>query len=195
MNYFDNIKSLIIEGKEYPIRTDYRDILTIIEAFEDKELTRYEKFDVMIDILYIEKPPLIKETFEKAIYFLDVNIDALVYNKKVNYNSNQNNNNNYRLYSFIKDWQMIASAMNKYFGFSIREKDYIHWFDFIGAFNDLGECTFTHIIDIRKRKRENKLTKEERQYYYKNREWIDLDYEEIDYEELLNTLNENLERG
>ena len=192
MNYFDNIKSINIQGKEYKIRTDYRDILTIIEAFEDKELTNYEKFDVLIEILYIDKPPLISETYEKAVNFLDADIEALVYGKKGKNNNSSSSNG--RLYSFIKDWQMIASAMNKYFGFSIREKDYIHWFDFIGAFNDLGECSFTHIVDIRKRKKENKLTKEEKQYYYKNREWIDLDYEEIDMEDILDKLNENLGR-
>ena len=77
MIYFENPKTLTIAGKEYKIRTDYRDILTILEAFEDKNLLKQEKLKVMITILFEEKPPLIEETFEKSYMFLDVDIEAL----------------------------------------------------------------------------------------------------------------------
>ena len=195
MIYFENPKTLNINGVDYKIRTDYRDILTIIEAFEDKRLLRREKIEVMITILFEEEPPLIEETFEKSYMFLDVDIEGLCGYKR-NKKSDANNNTETKLYSFVKDWQLIVAAMNKYFGTSIREIEYLHWFDFIAAFNNLGECSFNSVVDLRRRKKQGKLDKEEKQYFYKNREWLDLDYEEIDYKSLLNELNSKLpERG
>lgn len=193
MAYFENPKSLEIKGKEYKIRTDYRDILTIIEAFEDKSLLQREKLEVMITILFEEKPPLIEETFKKSYMFLDVDIEGMYYNKSKPNKTNSNTET--KLYSFVKDWQLIVAAMNKYFGCSIREMPYLHWFDFIAAFNNLGECSFTSVIDLRRKKKQNKLNKEEKQYFYKNREWLDLDYEEIDYKSMLDELNSKLSEG
>ena len=191
MIYFENPKTLTIAGKEYKIRTDYRDILTILEAFEDKNLLKQEKLKVMITILFEEKPPLIEETFEKSYMFLDVDIEALAGIKKKNKNSTVSQEET-KLYSFVKDWQLIVAAMNRYFGCSIREMPYLHWFDFIAAFNNLGECSFTSVVDLRRRKKQGKLDKEEKQYYYKNRDWLDLDYEEIDYKSVIDELNSKL---
>lgn len=194
MLYFENPKSLTIQGKEYKIRTDYRDILTIIEAFEDKRLLKSEKYKIMITILFEQQPPLIEETFLKSLMFLDVDIEGLTnLNKPTKKNETPTET---KLYSMVKDWQLIVAAMNRYFGCSIREMEYLHWFDFIAAFNNLGECSFNSVVDLRRRKKQGKLDKEEKQYFYKNREWLDLDYEEIDYKSLLNELNSKLpERG
>ena len=41
-----------VNGTEYPIRTDFRDILTIIEALSDAELSEQEKAETMLDIFY-----------------------------------------------------------------------------------------------------------------------------------------------
>lgn len=194
MNYFENPKEICINGNYYKIRTDYRDILTILEAFEDKELLQTEKLEVLISILYKDTPPNCEETFIKAYQFLDVNIEEFFYNRNKKVNKKKNNKSEERYYSFVKDWQLIVGALNNYFGFSIREAEYIHWWDFIAAFNNIGESTFSHVIDLRKRKKENKLTDDEKKYYYKNREWLDLDYEEIDYNKLFDDLNKNLGR-
>ena len=43
---------LEVGGKLYKIRTDFRDILTIMLAFADPELDEREKYAVMLTILY-----------------------------------------------------------------------------------------------------------------------------------------------
>lgn len=191
MLYFENPKELVIEEKSYKIRTDYRDILTILSAFEDTTLLKREKLEVMIKILFEDEPPLIDETFEKSYMFLNADIEGLS-NEKKNKKIKQSKVEESRLYSFTRDWQLIVAAMNKYFGCSIREIEYLHWFDFIAAFNNLGECSFTHIVDLRRRKKQNKLDKDEKMYYYKNRDWLDLDYEREDLNDVLDTLNSKL---
>jgi hypothetical protein len=49
-------ESVFVNGKEYPINTDFRVGLKIILAFEDNDLTLLEKNLVMLELLYPEKP-------------------------------------------------------------------------------------------------------------------------------------------
>ena len=68
-------ESLNIGGKDYRIRTDFRDILTILDACTDPELDDEAKSFVMLRILYpdLEQIPseCIQEAAEKAIEFID----------------------------------------------------------------------------------------------------------------------------
>ena len=41
-------ETLTVGGEEYPIRTDYRNVLQVFEAFQDPELTQEEKWIVVI---------------------------------------------------------------------------------------------------------------------------------------------------
>ena len=43
--------SLNVAGEEYPIRTDYRVILTIFAAFNDPNLNDREKFTICLNCL------------------------------------------------------------------------------------------------------------------------------------------------
>ena len=48
--------SVEVDGRRYPIRSDYRVCLRIMEAFEDDALTSAEKQTVMLYLLYPEIP-------------------------------------------------------------------------------------------------------------------------------------------
>ena len=41
-------EELTLGGEDYPIRTDYRNVLQVFEAFQDPELTQEEKWIVVI---------------------------------------------------------------------------------------------------------------------------------------------------
>ena len=45
-------ETLTVGGEEYPIRTDYRNVLQVFEAFQDPELTQEEKWIVAIYLLF-----------------------------------------------------------------------------------------------------------------------------------------------
>ena len=62
-------KSLQVDGKDYKIRSDFRVALNIFQAFNDPELTDFEKYTVCLDCLFIERPENSEEAFRKAVWF------------------------------------------------------------------------------------------------------------------------------
>lgn len=47
-------ETLTVNGVDYPIRTDYRNVLQVFEAFQDPELEPQEKWIVAIYLLFEE---------------------------------------------------------------------------------------------------------------------------------------------
>lgn len=155
--------TLIIDEKEYKIRSDYRIALTIFEALEDVELNEKDKMRVMLELLYEEFPINIEEALKKASWFLDGGKQYEEFNKTKK----------------VMDWQqdesIIFSAVNKVAGFETREKEYIHWWTFLGYFSEIGEGLFSTIINIRQKKNKGKkLEKYEQDFYRNNKQLIDL---------------------
>jgi hypothetical protein len=61
-------------------------------------------------------------------------------------------------------------------GYSVRDaKNYTHFWDFVGAYLEIGECTFNTIVSIRsKRAKGKKLDNWEQEFYRENKKMIDL---------------------
>ena len=57
-------QTLTVNGTVYKIRTDYRNIFRILEAFGDTELLMYGKMQVTVKRLYAEEIP--DKDFEEA---------------------------------------------------------------------------------------------------------------------------------
>ena len=79
---------------------------------------------------------------------------------------------------FYPDWEqyfpMIIAPINRVAGQDVRALPYMHWWTFIGYYMEIGDCTFSTILDIRRKLRKHKeLEKWEREYYNENRELID----------------------
>lgn len=157
--------SIKIKGREYAIRHDFRPCLDIILMFEDVDLTDLEKVQGMIEILFEEEPPMCEETILEAVKFLDMETDS---------SSGNSTGSNDRLFSWAQDSNYIFSAVDKVLGFSSRRCQYLHWWEFMGAFMEIGECTFSTIIYMRKQKKKGKLTKEEKEYWAENRKMFEL---------------------
>ncbi len=108
---YDLPTSIEINGAEYNIRTDYRNILDILIACADPELTPYEQQEVMFDILYIdgESIPLsdYRESCEKAVEFIDCG-------------STEEKKKSPRLIDWEQDAGIIVPAVNKVAGKEIR---------------------------------------------------------------------------
>lgn len=156
-------KTITIDEEEYKIRTDYRIALTIFEAFEDVELNEQEKATVMLNLLYEELPSDIEKAIQKAIWYLDGG-------KQYEYVSN-----NKKVMDWGQDQSIIFSAINKVAGFETREKEYIHWWTFLGYFNEIGEGLFTTVINIRQKKSKGKkLEKYEQEFYMNNKILVDI---------------------
>ena len=161
-------RSLEVNGKEYPIRTDFRDILKIIEAINDPDLEDKEKVYVSLFILYPDFDDFnvedIKDAYMKACEFIDCGLKT-----------SEKKKSGQKIMDFIEDEALIIPAINKVAGKEIREMEYLHWWTFMGYYMEIGESTYSTVIHIRSKKQKHKkLEKWEEEFYSNNKELIDL---------------------
>lgn len=152
----------------YNINYDFRTVINIILAFEDKELTNAEQVYIMIKNLYKEEVRLEDrmEAMKKALKFIDGGTEPEL----------ENDINPKRIYSFKKDGNYIFSGINQTHHINLSENESMHWWVFLSFFMDMStDCTFGELVYYRKRKNENKLTKEEKEQYKKIKKLVDLD--------------------
>ncbi len=156
--------SVEVDGTQHNIRTDYRDILRIFEAISDDGLSNEEKWIVTLTIFYEEIPKDTKKAMEQFIWFVNRGEQETKINKTVK-----------PVYDWEQDEQIIFQAVNKVAGREVRSLKYMHWWTFLGLFSEIGESTFTSIVNIRnKRNKGKKLEKHEQEFYNANRQQIDL---------------------
>lgn len=154
--------SLEVDGKDYAIRTDFRVILLVFQALADPELTEQEKAAVILQSLYKELPEDLQGALEKAVWFMDGGGQTFRSGEK-------------RVMDWEQDEQMIFAAVNKVAGYETRAADYLHWWTFLGFFNEIGEGLFSTVVHIRqKRNRGKRLDKTEEEFYRRNREAVNL---------------------
>jgi len=175
---------LEVNGTNREIRSDFRNVLLIFQAYNDPELTDYEKNQVMLECLYsdFEQFELSEhqEATEKGVLFLDGGGKT---------DSNSTHEKAKKVMDWEQDEQIIFSAVNKIAGYETRAKEYIHWWTFLGFFNEIGEGLFSSVIAIRQKKNKGKkLEKHEQEFYRENMKMIDLkqkytaeEQAEIDY--------------
>lgn len=143
-----------IGGAEYELNSDFRVGLKIMLAFEDPELTEFEKRAVMLRLLYKEMQPDPVKAAEMAVRFLDCGEER-----------RPGSGDGERLFSWSKDARYIYSAIKQTHGIDLETVGYLHWWKFIYLFLDLREnCFFCRLIYYRKKRSKGKLTKEEREY-------------------------------
>lgn len=159
-----------VNNKILDIDADFRNCLIIIQAFEDEELYLEEKVEILLERLYVDEilEEDIEEAYKQGIKFLD--LGKQTQNEEIN---------SKKVYSFKKDSNYIYTAINQSHHIDLNEIDFLHWWKFIYLFMDIGqECMFNQLIYYRKRKNENKLTKDEKKIYLSMRKILDLDYDE-----------------
>lgn len=154
-------KTLSVNGIEYDIRSDFRDVLKIVCAFNDPELQDEEKIYVCLFILYTDFDRIPKDdyeaAFEAAMDFIDHGIKA-------------DDKKSPRVMDWEQDEGIMFPAMNKVAGFETRSVDYLHWWTFMGYFMEISEGVFSHVISLRNKKARNKpLDKWEREYWNANK--------------------------
>ena len=160
-------KTVIVGGREYSIRSDYRAILDICEALTDPELSSEEKSAVALYIFYPELEAMPVEDWQEAakqcIWF-------------INCGENERRQRPApRLMDWSQDFRYIAAPINRVLGKEILEMEYLHWWTFISAYYEIGDCLFAQIVRIRSMKAKGKpLDKADQAWYQDNREMVDL---------------------
>ena len=166
-------ETLTIGGKEYEICPDFRIALLIFEAYDDPNLSPFDKAAVMLDSLFVDPEEIPSEHLQEACtvasWFLDGGKEeSSEQTSHIQPKANQ-------LFSWTQDEQMIFSAINKVAGREIRSLDFLHWWTFLGYFSEIDEGLFTTVISIRQKQAKKKpLEKWEKQFYEKNKDLVDI---------------------
>ena len=167
MSAYDLPTSAVINGTEYDIRSDYRAILDIISVMCDSSANDKERAYVTLSIFYPDFESIPSSDYQEALDFCLLFINGGVDEKPGPPKP--------KVMDWKQDFPLIVSPINKALGFEIRSVDYLHWWTFLAAYQEIGDCLFAHVVSIRrKKKRGQKLDKSDQQFYRENRQLIDL---------------------
>lgn len=155
------LKALSVNGKVYAIRTDFRDVLKIVCAFEDAELEDSEKIYICLFILYEDFESIPESDYEAAFQA------ALEF---IDHGGQQEKAKSPRIMDWEQDENILFPAINKVAGFETRAVEYLHWWTFLGYFMEITDGVFSQVLGIRTKKaKHKKLDKWEREFYSKNK--------------------------
>lgn len=163
--------SLNIGGTDYEIRTDYRAVLDLITALndtdlqdEDKQLTAYMQSMVIMQIMFPQYEEIPQENWQEALDKVSEFIDMGI----------SDDSKRPKTMDWEQDAPIIIPAINKVLNTEIRAQKYIHWWTFLGAYMEIGEGLFSHVLNIRQKKAKGKkLEKWEQDFYKENKSLID----------------------
>lgn len=159
-------KSLEVCGHEYEIRSDYRAVLDICAALSDPELDGQGKGFSALDILYPGFLEMPQEHYEDALkqcfWFINCGGEENSQRKAP------------KLVDWEKDFKLIVAPVNRVIGREVRAVKYMHWWTFISAYYEIGDCLFAQVVRIREKKATGKkMDKSDRDFYKKNRNLVD----------------------
>ena len=156
-----------VNGTTYEIRSDYRAILDILLAITDSGLDGQNKTLEALEIFYpaFDEMPVsdYQEALEKCFLFIDMGQEKKEKKPEPT------------LMSWEQDFGMIIAPINRIAGGEIRALEYIHWWTFLSWYSEIGDCFFAQVVRIRDKKAHGKsLDKQDREFYKRNRDIIDL---------------------
>ena len=178
--------SVEIDGKEHPIRNncDFRVVLDVISSLNDEELEMEQRVECALFQFYGNDE---LDTPEKVLVSLnDIQIAIVEMMKIINLGKEETDEEyKPKLMDWEHDFTQLSPPISRTLGYSVRDaKNYTHWYDFIGAYMEIGDCTFANIISIRnKRMRGKKLEDWEQEFYRENKKIIDLPHKLTDEEQ------------
>ncbi len=168
--------SLTVGGVARPIRTDFRVMLDILDKLQDPAYEDDEKALIFLDILYPDFAEMdvgdYEEAMKQAVRFLDAGTP-----------DNGRSGTGHPVMDWGQDAGLIIPAVNRVMGKDVRSVPYdsetntggLHWWTFISAYMEIGECLYSSVLSIRqKRARHKKLEKNEKEFYKENKQLIDI---------------------
>lgn len=157
--------SVEVCGTEYSVRTDFRVILDILAASSDPELDGKEKAIVALAAFYLDFEDIPQEHYKDALQscFRFINGDAEESQHKAP-----------RLVDWEQDYSLIIAPINRVLGYEARAVEYMHWWTYLAAYYEIGDCTFAQVVRIRDMlARRKRLEKQDQEWYGKHRELVD----------------------
>lgn len=156
--------SVTVGGEEFSIRSDFRAVLDALAVFEDSALSEAQQAAAFLQIMFPcwQQLPDFEEALRAAMIFVNCGKDYA-----------SQSAHRPQLISWQQDAALIAPAVDKVLGFSCRRCKYLHWWEFVGAFQLIGRGAFADVVNIRaKRAKGKKLDKTEQEFARENADLI-----------------------
>lgn len=163
---YDLPTTLEIGGVTHPIRSDYRAALDMCAALSDPDLAQDDRVETLLLIFYPNwesiEPKDYQEAIEKCLWFL-------------NCGNEEQGQKAPKLMDWEQDFRLIVAPINRVIGREIRDPTPLHWWTFISAYYEIGDCLFAQVVRIRDKKAKGKqLDKAEKEWYKQNRNLVDI---------------------
>lgn len=167
MTTFDLPTTLEVDGEEKAIYCDFRDVLVIMDAYMQPDLSPQEKAYILLNNLFVDDFRTFRDVegaVKVAGWFLDGGKEY-----------SQPAAEGQKLLDWSQDFPLIIAAVNKTAGREVREAPFLHWWTFLGFFAERGECQLSTIMGIREKMAKGEsLDKWERQVLRENQDLIQI---------------------
>lgn len=155
-----------IDGVVCPFDADFRNVLDIFQIMNDPDLLDQEKFELALEYFYT--------TNDYQINIAQAAIEMATFLNGGTYDNTPQKQVK-PLFDWEQDFDIIIPPINKIIGHDIRGDKFVHWWTFLSAFMEIGECTFSTFVSIRDKINRNiKLDKTEEKIYRDNIDKIKL---------------------
>lgn len=165
MNGWGLPSSALIDGREYAINADFRDILEVIEIMQDRDKHERIRVLVALSLFYDDFEQIAPEHYQEALEWM---LDFIACGEK------DDGAPQPKVIDWEQDRLIIVAEVNKVAGAEVRALLFLHWWTFVAYFNGIGEGQLSFIVSIREKLRKGKkLEPHEREFYNKNRTRVD----------------------
>lgn len=184
--------SLLIDGYEYPVNSDFRTMIQFEVMMFDEDLSDKERITQALELFYRECPHDIAQAIDRLLWFYRCGKDEESNAKTSGGGSGE------RIYSFTHDDAYIFSAFLNQYAINLQEIEYLHWWQFRAMFKSLNDSQeFVKIMRFRAMDLSKITDKEQKAYYKKMKEIykIQNSHQERDKKELDELTNALLNGG
>lgn len=149
---FNVLLDILPESYEgYGIDTDFETGIQITQALEDKELTEQERMYVAFGLLYKDIPENFDTAYNGLKWFLS----------SWNNDNHTSGNSEVTVMDFDVDQWRIYAAFRSQYNINLNSEK-MHFWEFMALLANLGECSFTKVIEIRGKKITAKMSAQEK---------------------------------
>lgn len=169
MNGWNLPRSVQVDGRDWAVNADFRDVLDVIgwlDGAEGEDLLPEERWYVALALFYREFDAMPESSRPEAAKKLAEFIAG---------GRAETAKPGPRLLDWRQDAPLIAAGVNRAAGCEVRALPFVHWWSFLGWFSAIGEGPLATVVAIRdKLRRGKKLEAWELSYYRAHRDQVDL---------------------
>lgn len=141
------------EWEGHRICTDFRVGIQIVKLLDDEEYSQIERFACASDLLFDDIPETVEECIKGIIWYLSAwNHDG---------KSGDRQDDIIVMDYDIDQWRIYA-AFRRQYGINL-DCDDMHFWEFMGLLQNLEDCSFTRVMDIRAKPIDSKMPAEQKE--------------------------------